>query len=405
MRHVSRAPTPLRVALVDDYDVVVIGLAHPLDHCPAKHRRVRDPTFWPGGRCRRLGSPRDVPAGGGLRPVRSRLPVGRTVRFDRPKGEAASGYAAYRRKGVRFPATTRTPGGLPVHSGAFRRAADDEGSLVGPSIRPVAFTNPDEQRRDRTSTSLLDGRSDAFAADVALRRRAAVTRATAQRPYAAAAFAATPSDPPAWKTLPCWYAARHRGQGDPADAPAVHGRTGERNHRRGSELPTSHSCPPRSGPPCRPSTRQPQTGDPLTRPPAPSPIQPCSLHWRDDRSIIEVWKRTPAVRRALRQRPGRHTCFGRPATATETRHDREAPEVDPCPGNLLPARSTASGDSGDSRPKRRDCWRSSDLIALSKGHSCRSACPEYACGHTPDRVSSAYPDPSARRVRVRWQGV
>ena len=29
--------------------------------------------------------------------------------------------------------------------------------------------------------------------------------AAAQRPYAAAAFAATPSAPPAWKTLPCWY--------------------------------------------------------------------------------------------------------------------------------------------------------------------------------------------------------
>jgi hypothetical protein len=29
--------------------------------------------------------------------------------------------------------------------------------------------------------------------------------AAAQRPYAAAAFAATPSGPPAWTTLPCWY--------------------------------------------------------------------------------------------------------------------------------------------------------------------------------------------------------
>ena len=29
--------------------------------------------------------------------------------------------------------------------------------------------------------------------------------AAAQRPYAVAAFAATPSAPPAWKALPCWY--------------------------------------------------------------------------------------------------------------------------------------------------------------------------------------------------------
>jgi len=29
--------------------------------------------------------------------------------------------------------------------------------------------------------------------------------AVAQRPYAVATFAATPSAPPAWKTLPCWY--------------------------------------------------------------------------------------------------------------------------------------------------------------------------------------------------------
>ena len=29
--------------------------------------------------------------------------------------------------------------------------------------------------------------------------------AATQRPYAAAAFAAVPSAPPAWNTLPCWY--------------------------------------------------------------------------------------------------------------------------------------------------------------------------------------------------------
>src|SRR6476620_3462611 len=44
---------------------------------------------------------------------------------------------------------------------------------------------------------------EAFAADVD--SETAAVMAAAQRPYAAAAFAAVPSGPPAWKTLPCWY--------------------------------------------------------------------------------------------------------------------------------------------------------------------------------------------------------
>ena len=77
-----------------------------------------------------------------------------------------------------------------------------EGSLVGPSIRPVPFTGPDggegvDLYLDREAFR------EAFAADVD--PETAAVMAAAQRPYAAAAFAAAPSGPPAWKTLPCWY--------------------------------------------------------------------------------------------------------------------------------------------------------------------------------------------------------
>jgi hypothetical protein len=63
-----------------------------------------------------------------------------------------------------------------------------EGSLVGPSIRPVPFTNPD----GREGVDLYLAREafrDAFAADVG--PETAAVMAAAQRPYAAAAFAAT----------------------------------------------------------------------------------------------------------------------------------------------------------------------------------------------------------------------
>jgi pimeloyl-ACP methyl ester carboxylesterase len=75
-----------------------------------------------------------------------------------------------------------------------------EGSLVGPSIRPVPYTAPDGSE----GADLFldpDAFREAFAAD--LDPETAAMMAAAQRPYAAAAFAATPSTPPAWKTLPC----------------------------------------------------------------------------------------------------------------------------------------------------------------------------------------------------------
>src|SRR4051795_881023 len=77
-----------------------------------------------------------------------------------------------------------------------------EGSLVGPSIRPVRFTNADgSQGADLYLAP--EAFHEAFAADVDP-ETAAVMAAT-QRPYAAAAFAATPTEPPAWNTLHCWY--------------------------------------------------------------------------------------------------------------------------------------------------------------------------------------------------------
>lgn len=75
-----------------------------------------------------------------------------------------------------------------------------EGSLVGPSIRTVPYTGPDGSQ----GTDLFlapEAFGEAFAADVD--PETAAVMAAAQRPYAAAAFAAAPSGPLAWKTLPC----------------------------------------------------------------------------------------------------------------------------------------------------------------------------------------------------------
>ena len=66
------------------------------------------------------------------------------------------------------------------------------GSLVGPSIRPVPFTNPDGS--EGTDLYLaLEAFHEAFAADVD--PETAGVMASAQRPYAAAAFAATRRQP------------------------------------------------------------------------------------------------------------------------------------------------------------------------------------------------------------------
>src|ERR1700741_3070797 len=90
-----------------------------------------------------------------------------------------------------------------------------EGSLVGPSIRPVPFTSADGSEG---ADLFLDPAAfrEAFAADVD--QTPAHVMPAARRPYAAAAFAGAPSGPPAWKTLPCWYLL---GTADKAIPPAL----------------------------------------------------------------------------------------------------------------------------------------------------------------------------------------
>jgi pimeloyl-ACP methyl ester carboxylesterase len=109
-----------------------------------------------------------------------------------------------------------------------------EGSLVGPSIRPVPFTNPDGG--DGVDLYLAaEAFHEAFAADVDA--GTAAVMAAAQRPYAAAAFAATPSAPPAWKTLPCWYLL---GTEDKAIPPALQRFMAERANATIVEVAASH---------------------------------------------------------------------------------------------------------------------------------------------------------------------
>jgi len=80
-----------------------------------------------------------------------------------------------------------------------------------------------------------DAFREAFAADVD--PETAAVMAAAQRPYAAAAFAATPSTPPAWKTLPCWYLL---GTEDKAIPPALQRFMAERANATIVEVPSSH---------------------------------------------------------------------------------------------------------------------------------------------------------------------
>src|SRR6201989_2273433 len=109
-----------------------------------------------------------------------------------------------------------------------------EGSLVGPSIRPVPYTGPDGSEGvdlylDR------DAFHEAFAADVD--PQTAAVMAAAQRPYAAAAFAGTPSGALGWKTLPCWYLL---GTEDKAIPPALQRFMAERANATIVEIPASH---------------------------------------------------------------------------------------------------------------------------------------------------------------------
>jgi pimeloyl-ACP methyl ester carboxylesterase len=61
--------------------------------------------------------------------------------------------------------------------------------------------------------------------------------AAAQRPYAAAAFAAAPAGPPAGETLPCWYLL---GTEDKAIPPELQRFMAERANATIVEVPASH---------------------------------------------------------------------------------------------------------------------------------------------------------------------
>jgi pimeloyl-ACP methyl ester carboxylesterase len=109
-----------------------------------------------------------------------------------------------------------------------------EGSLVGPSIRPVPFTAPDGSEG---ADLYLDREAfhEAFAADVD--PETAAVMAAAQRPYAAVAFAGTPSGALAWKTVPCWYLL---GTEDKAIPPALQRFMAERANATIVEVAASH---------------------------------------------------------------------------------------------------------------------------------------------------------------------
>ena len=149
-----------------------------------------------------------------------------------------------------------------------------EGSLVGPSIRPVPFTNPDGS--EGTDLYLApEAFREAFAADVDP-ETAAVMAAT-QRPYAVAAFAGHAVGPAGMEHAAVLVPARYRGQGDPAGAPAVHGRARERDDRGGPGVARLVRVPARGRDPAHPAGRR---GDSrrLT-----SASDDRSSRWRDER--------------------------------------------------------------------------------------------------------------------------
>ena len=135
-----------------------------------------------------------------------------------------------------------------------------EGSLVGPSIRPVPYTGPDGSE----GADLFldpDAFREAFAADLdpdtAAVMAAAVSAVRRRRVRSHAV------DPAGVEDAAVLVSARHRGQGDPAGASAVHGRARKRNDRGGARLPRLVRVPARGGHPAHPAGRrgdQPQPG-------------------------------------------------------------------------------------------------------------------------------------------------
>ena len=111
-----------------------------------------------------------------------------------------------------------------------------EGSLVGPSIRPMPFKGPDGSEAADLYLD-LEAFHAAFAADVD--RATSDVMAATQRPCIGASFDA-PSGPPAWKAgIPCWYLL---GSEDKAIPPALQRFMAERAHATIVEVPASHAA-------------------------------------------------------------------------------------------------------------------------------------------------------------------
>ena len=110
----------------------------------------------------------------------------------------------------------------------------NEGSLVGPAIRPVPFTNPDGSEG---ADLYLDPEAfhAAFCGDVD--PDTAHVMAVVQRPFGGAALAAK-SGPPAWKSIPSWYLL---GTDDKAIPPATQRFMAERAGSTIEEVPASHA--------------------------------------------------------------------------------------------------------------------------------------------------------------------
>jgi pimeloyl-ACP methyl ester carboxylesterase len=128
-----------------------------------------------------------------------------------------------------------------------------EGSLVGPSIRPVPFTNPDGSEG---ADLFLDPEAfrEAFAADIDPRHgcgdgcgAAAICRRRV-RSHAVG--------PAGVEDTPVLVSAWHRGQGDPAGAAAVHGRARKRDDRGGAGFTRLICVAVRSRDPAHPSGRR-----------------------------------------------------------------------------------------------------------------------------------------------------
>jgi pimeloyl-ACP methyl ester carboxylesterase len=108
-----------------------------------------------------------------------------------------------------------------------------EGSLLPPFIRPVPFKNPDGS--DGVDLYIgAEGFHEGFAGDVD--PETAAVMAAAQRPWGGAA-GATPSGPPAWRSIPSWYLL---GTEDKAIPPATQRFMAERANSRIEEVAASH---------------------------------------------------------------------------------------------------------------------------------------------------------------------